>query len=514
MFSSIPNYFYERRNGLLRATGYAGVAYFVTSYVKEQLKDVKDEVLLRRKARENLRRWFENNQQNVAFTIMALLPTIGEHIIEGMDVEGLTNDLQEKSRASRLMRNSRPASPESQPPKHTPVDTDARSDMGSSIISSAPEVGTTLGDSTQSWVDGFSLRSSRENSNGEGEPSNSLGASMIESVATSTSSQAESSASAVRRHPEHPTEVSTVSSKSKAELWREIKILTFTRTLTTLYSIVLLSLFTHIQLSILGRSKYIQSVLEQEREERMRDAMRIDISALLLGMWGNEVDDDTVQTVDPIDEETERKYLTLSWWICNIGWKDVGERVRRGVEEVFDEVPLKSKLGAIDLHRLICDVRRRVEHEVTFEGLERRINFMSTLLPPTPDSMQRILMQGGISQMSAMRASPAFDRLLEETRSLLQSPDFSIVLESCLDLATDILFRSIKDTIFIQGGSSVDENGAPLQLRLAGLLPGMARWSHLAFNGLPNELVDQLADIREVEGFSAIIYSRFENQFV
>lgn len=92
--------------------------------------------------------------------------------------------------------------------------------------------------------------------------------------------------------------------------------------------------------------------------------------------------------------------------------------------------------------------------------------------------------------MSAMRASPAFDRLLAETRSLLQSPDFSMVLESCLDRATEILFKSVKDTMFVQGGSSVDENGAPLQLRLAGLLPGMARWSHLAFNGLPNELVD------------------------
>jgi len=183
----------------------------------------------------SLKKWFENNQQNVSFTIMALLPTIGEHIIEGMDVEGLTNDLQEKSRASRLVRDSRPESPENQPPKSTPADTDARSDMESSIISSAPEVGTTLGDSTQSWVDGLSLGSSRVNLGGEGGPPNSLGASMIESVATtSTSSRAESSTSAVRKCPEHttealtivqPTESSTVPSKSKAELWKEIKIL-------------------------------------------------------------------------------------------------------------------------------------------------------------------------------------------------------------------------------------------------------------------------------------------------
>jgi peroxin-3 len=184
---------------------------------------------------DSLRKWFENNQQNISFTIMALLPTIGEHIIEGMDVEGLTNELQEKSRASKLARNSRPMSPESRLPQHTPADTDAGSDMGSSIISSAPDVGTTLGDSTQSWVDEFSLRSSRDNLNGEGHPSNSVRSSVIESVATtSAGSQAESSGSAVRKHPGdgsktltvvQQTGMSTVSSKSKSELWKEIKIL-------------------------------------------------------------------------------------------------------------------------------------------------------------------------------------------------------------------------------------------------------------------------------------------------
>ena len=38
---------------------------------------------------------------------------------------------------------------------------------------------------------------------------------------------------------------------------------------------------------------------------------------------------------DSITEESESKYLTLSWWLLHVGWKDVGERVRRGVEEVF-----------------------------------------------------------------------------------------------------------------------------------------------------------------------------------
>jgi hypothetical protein len=36
-------------------------------------------------------------------------------------------------------------------------------------------------------------------------------------------------------------------------------------------------------------------------------------------------------------------------------------------------VSLKNKIGVFELHRLISDVRRRVEHEITFEGTERRI---------------------------------------------------------------------------------------------------------------------------------------------
>jgi peroxin-3 len=161
----------------------------------------------------------------------------------------------------------------------------------------------------------------------------------------------------------------------------------------------------------------------------------------------------------------------------------------------------------MDLHRLICDVRRRVEHEVTFEGQERKIklvvyfrsltngkpnyiSFMSTLLPPTPDSLQHVLVQGGIPQSLAMNVSPTFTAVLNETRSVLGSPNFSVVLEVCLDRATDLLLDGLQRDVFVEAGSNVDEHGEKIKLRLAGLLPGLARWSHLALHGLPNELID------------------------
>ena len=109
-----------------------------------------------------------------------------------------------------------------------------------------------------------------------------------------------------------------------------------TRTLTILYSTTLLSLFTTVQLSLLGRSRYVQAILLQESSDRFSDSM-IDGSEGMCsthGLLGTEA-------MGKDAEEMEMVYLTLSWWILHVGWKDIGERVRRGVEEVFDGcVPL------------------------------------------------------------------------------------------------------------------------------------------------------------------------------
>jgi peroxin-3 len=295
-------------------------------------------------------------------------------------------------------------------------------------------------------------------------------------------------------------------------------MLTVTRTLTVLYSITLLTIFTNIQLSLLGRYKYIQSVIQMERSEEARARRKYESSAsatLFSSLDDIEAfvdqrarwEEDSVWH-EGVDAETERKYLTLSWWILNVGWKDVGERVRRGVEEVFEGVSLKSKIGALELHRLISDVRRRVEHEITFEGTERKINFLSTLMPPTSSALSLLLTRGGFPHSHSDTHEPAFAALLEETRDLLTSSDFALVLERALDRSTTMLFDGLSQNVFVG-----EEDEGEVRLRTAGVLPGLARWSSLALNGMPNELVDCLSDSHEVAGFSAIIYSNYGDHF-
>jgi len=72
--------------------------------------------------------------------------------------------------------------------------------------------------------------------------------------------------------------------------------------------------------------------------------------------------------------------MGLEEGIWREGVDDVGERVRSGVEEVFEGVSLKNKIGILELHRLISDVRRRVEHE----SHSRERNERSTFFPHSP----------------------------------------------------------------------------------------------------------------------------------
>ncbi|KAH9164530.1 Peroxin-3 [Lactarius sanguifluus] len=516
MLNSVTNYVYERRKRLARTAGVVGGLYVVGRYAMGRITDMGDRVREERLARENIRKRFRQNVQDTSFTIMTYLPLLSKHILDEMDVEALTVELQSLSRAAKTQRNI-PVVPNvgSAGSLESSVElvrsSDARSESSSASflsVSPRPEA-SQLADSTASWIEppqpspeAPSLERLGTSSIPLALPSgaNSLSESVLSSSVVSSSSDSGLSAT----------------TRSKAELWREVKMLTVTRTLTVLYSITLLTIFTNIQLSLLGRYKYIQSVLQMERSEDSRARRQYESSP-----FPSLVDQDIEAFVgqrarweedsiwrEGVDAETERKYLTLSWWILNVGWKDVGERVRRGVEEVFEGISLKSKIGAIELHRLISDVRRRVEHEITFEGTERRINFLSTLMPPTASALSHLLTRGGFPPTHDDTHEPEFTALLEETRDLLASSDFALVLERALDRATALLFDGLSQNVFV-GEEGEDE----VRMRVAAVLPGLARWSSLALNGMPNELVDSLSDLHEVASFSAIIYSNYGDHF-
>lgn len=309
----------------------------------------------------SLRRRFQSTHDDVCFTIMALIPTLASQVLEDMDVEALTNELQSISRASRS-RTLQPSrnQPRSQSVSEMSSVSDVHSDPGSlsfSFHSGSGFDGDRASATSGSWVEHLSA---------------SQGPIARPDAPTQLSDSVTSASSSLSHNTENS--VTSTNSRTKSQLWNEVKILgtvifllticacptkpnseALTRTLTTVYTITLLSLFTAVQLNLLGRSRYIDSVRASERAERARDqildfsltgilareavAKLVDVEAIwpawILGDTEDGNEDDEI--LDAIPEETELRFLTLSWWLLHVGWKDVAARVRSSVESVFEE---------------------------------------------------------------------------------------------------------------------------------------------------------------------------------
>ena len=109
--------------------------------------------------------------------------------------------------------------------------------------------------------------------------------------------------------------------------------------------------------------------------------------------------------------------------------------------------------------------------------------------------MQYVLAQGGVSPGLASTPDPQFDALLAETRMHLESSSFKRVLDAALERATEILFDGLERNLFDPTEGRPDSDTAlgltsERRVRLAGMLPGLARWCHLALHGFPNDIID------------------------
>ncbi|SJL09315.1 uncharacterized protein ARMOST_12692 [Armillaria ostoyae] len=475
-----------------------GSAYAVQRYIRDRLEETRDGLERDRRARDGLKRRFRQTHEDISYAILALVPTLSEQIMEGMDVEALIQELQNFGKARPTLL-----------PLNVEDDHGSPRSMSSSMsaVSEAPSV-VSLGSSTEMTESDMSVSAS------------------VSSISPSEVSLPDSTASST----------SFSSSKTKASLWNAVKILSLTRTLTLIYTTTLLSLLTSQQLALLGRARYLSSVLAAAREERLAESIeeQLSITGLLFGNAGEQMEELMSGNLSVLfsdlpegpTEDTEARFLTMSWWLLHVGWKDVGERVRTSVEDVFEGVSLKTRLTLSDLHRLILDVRRRIDLDT---------DFLRALLPSTPELTAHVLAQGGFRpstppspsisdtsshawatstsaapNLSQLSLLPLEDEslapLLGELQGVVQSVDFGLVLNRALDTAVAILFADLERSVF--PSSNVEEEP---RVRLAGLLPALQHWSQDALKGLPCVLVDNILSTREVGALEAIVFARFED---
>lgn len=180
----------------------------------------------------------------------------------------------------------------------------------------------------------------------------------------------------------------------KRQMWNELKIKSFTRLLAHLYLVNLLMMFSTIQVSLLGRLVYLDSVTNNNLK----------------------IDEDDLEQVHgryrSIDEDTERNYLTLSWFVLNLGWKSLVERIQVSVEKALKDTPLNEQINFDGLMEIVTKIRK----EIDFDG-ENLYKFDSIFMP-TEGEETLVLSEGGLN---GTEVNGELKNLLDETRDLIES---------------------------------------------------------------------------------------------
>lgn len=117
-----------------------------------------------------------------------------------------------------------------------------------------------------------------------------------------------------------------------------------------IYTLSLLTLLTRIQLNLLGRRNYLSSVVSLASHPPNDSTISLENH-----------DDDRAEQTYGNDFETNRKFLTFSWWLLHRGWRDVMEKVDAAVKEVFGPINPREDVSFEKLSSLVVEVRKKVE---------------------------------------------------------------------------------------------------------------------------------------------------------
>lgn len=277
-----------------------------------------------------------------------------------------------------------------------------------------------------------------------------------------------------------------------------------TRAFTLLYTLALLTMLTRVQLNLLGRRSYLSSVI----------SLATGTAQATISLENN--DDDGLDQPYGDDFETNRRYLTFSWWLLNEGWKELGQRVEAAVRQVFGHLSPRDLLSFEQFSELTLAVRKIVEGATPEE--RREAKWLPYLLPPR-DREDHVLRESGILEESTVilsesttsqspSSSPAVRRLVDETSDLIESPSFTHVLTLLLDAGFSLLVdKKLASAAFDKPDLAQSEPRASQVVLLPKILSVLTRQAHVIGNGMPNEFLQEMEQVADLEGFAAVVYS-------
>ncbi|KAI8099208.1 Peroxin-3 [Halteromyces radiatus] len=516
LLTSLKDFTKRHRRGLIVTATLAGGTYLAGRYATNKIKEYQEKSTSERLAKENLKRRFQQNQNDCVFTVLALLPTLGDQILYEMNVEASWTKLQESRKLEKLELKKKQDRALRKQQRQEEKEARMVAQLEAVTITEEEEAKQTTTETPSTVVEETSqpAKTSEDIKETTSEEDDALKKPLdmsVGSISDSVYTTGTGSSSMVVVDQDQGNEEEDddddeevipeglLDKKAKYLLWEDIKVTSFTRTLTTIYSVTLLTMLTHIQLNLLGRFTYVWSVSVLNKSE---PTIRL------------QHDDNDQPENGFLDPLTERMFLSASWWLLHRGWRKCAERVKDGVEQVVGSIPLKSILTYDGTEEIIQKLRKNIEYE---DDGYTPFSFRSWMLPDTHEEELELLRETGFSGMDDTNESTVTLRqLLDETKDFIDSPDFITVFSCCLEEVYSIFDHNAFGKVLLP--SPLDSSVQRIQeltndsieikkMTLANLLPAISRQAHLVIAG--NEYLNGFAYLKELQAFSAMIYTQY-----
>lgn len=197
-------------------------------------------------------------------------------------------------------------------------------------------------------------------------------------------------------------------------------------------------------------------------------------------------------------------------------------KVEAAVKDVFSTLSPRDDVTMQKFSELTLEVRKRVEGAT--ESDRQATRWLQYLLPPR-EQEEFVLKESGMMTEDTPSESPSISssgltplrRLLDETSDLIDSPPFSHVLTKLLDAGFSTLVdQKISQQAFKipatpeipdLDGPRITEVFEAKPVKLPIVLAILTRQAHSIGNGVPNEYLQSMEQVRDLEAFAAVVYS-------
>ncbi|AET41448.1 Pex3p Ecym_8161 [Eremothecium cymbalariae DBVPG len=336
-------------------------------------------------------------------------------------------------------------------------------------------------------------------------------------------------------------------SKSKAELWEELKVQSLVKLLTVVYATCMLLLLTRLQLNILARREYLDTAIKIAVDKEGQKGSSI-IMTWLNSFWNygsNALSVSTPPNIENSSEEedkassgrngnkskdkaryaNEQAFLSLSWWLLNRGWLRFKPLVQQQVSAHFGDLSPRDMLTFEEFGGKLSKTIYNINKEL-FDNHSH--NLLVKCFLPEPHLEQFVLQQTLDSDTLRIinEDNTMLRQLVQETFKCSESSASLIVLESLVNESFQFVMQQVeaKVTKKSKKSSQTPSNGAAEaageamaaaapKFQVALFSIGLKECCQdMLKNGLismNNEFLQSLDSVPELDDLSASVYSNF-----